>query len=84
MIDMLPAIDYQREGDRAGMMSPQTWCMFTLVIFMGGETLPEQFVSQYACMGKAPYGASHFEIYISVLRKLVQIVLLICPGWEER
>ena len=77
-------IDYQREGDRAGKMSPQAWCMFTLIISKGEETLLEKFVSQYACLGKAPYDASHFEIYIPILCKLVQIVLFLCPGWEER
>ena len=86
MINMLPAhrfnpkiIDYQREGDRAGKVAPQAWFMFSLVISMGEETLSEQFVSQYACLRKAPYGASHFEIYIPVLCKLVQIILFLCP-----
>jgi hypothetical protein len=34
-------IDYQREGDRAGKMSPKARGMFTLVIPMGKETFPE-------------------------------------------
>ena len=33
-------IDYQREGDRVGKMSPQSWGMFTFVIAMG-ETFSE-------------------------------------------
>jgi hypothetical protein len=44
MIDMFPAhifnpevIDYQREGYRAGKMSPWARCMFTLIISMGEE-----------------------------------------------
>ena len=41
--------------------------MFTLVISMGEETFSEQFVSQYACLRKAPYGATHFKIYKPVL-----------------
>ena len=35
-------------------------------------------------MGKAPYCAPHFQIYKPVLCKVVQIVLFIRPGWEER
>ncbi len=84
---MLPAhilnpeiIDYQREEDRAGKMVPQAWCIITLIMSMSEETLTEQFVGQYACLGKAPYGASHFEIYIPVLCEL----LFLRPGWEER
>jgi hypothetical protein len=34
-------IDYQREGDRAGKMSPEARGMFTFVIPMGEETFSE-------------------------------------------
>ena len=86
MINVLPAhifnskiIDYQREGDRAGKVSPQARGMLTLVITRGGEMFSEQLVRQDACLGKAPYSLSHFKIYKSVLRELVKIVLLFCP-----
>ena len=34
-------IDYQREGDRAGKMLPQSQGMFTFLIAMGEETFSE-------------------------------------------
>ncbi len=44
MVNMFPPhvfdpeiINYQREGDRAGKMSPKTQYMLTLVISMGDE-----------------------------------------------
>jgi hypothetical protein len=57
--------------------------MFTFVITMGEETFSEQLVCQDACLGKTPHCLTHFKIYKSVLCKLVQIVLLPSPGWEE-
>ncbi len=57
--------------------------MFTFVIAMGEETFLEQLVHEDACLGKAPYSSMHFKIYKPVLCKLVQIVLLPSPGWEE-
>ena len=57
--------------------------MFTFVITMGEETFLEQLVCQDACLGKAPHCLMHFKIYKPILCKLVQIVLLPSPGWEE-
>ena len=72
-------IDYQREGDRAGKVSPQARGMLTLVITMGEETFLEQLVRQDACLGKAPDSTSHFKIHKPVLQELVEIVLLFRP-----
>ena len=72
-------IDYQREGDRVGKMSPQSRGMFTFVIAMGEETLSKQLVCQDACLGKAPHSSTHFKIYKPVLCMLIEIALFLYP-----
>ncbi len=64
-------------------MPPQTQCIFTLVVSMGDKPFAEEFIRQDTCLGEAPNGAAHFNVYKPVFHVLLQVVLFSHPGWEE-
>jgi hypothetical protein len=43
-------IDNEGEGDWSPFVAPEAWSVRALMISVGGESFPEEFVGKYACL----------------------------------
>jgi hypothetical protein len=50
---------------------------------MGGESLLQELVCQDTCLRKVPDRFAHFEVNVSVVQLVVEVVLLDDPWWEQ-
>ena len=53
--------------------------LFTLKVFLGGETFLEELVGKDAGLGEAPHCSLHFQIYVSINNLVFQCLLLDDP-----
>ena len=64
-------------------MFPQAGGLFAFIITMGGKAFLQEFVCQYTSLGEAPNCPSHFQVYVSIVHLVCEVVLFGNPWGKQ-